>query len=588
MNTGKMPSPTPADKNDEDRRQEIARDKVRVGVALSGAETVSRYGSANAEYIKGYAGIDHETGQTLHDGLKSLSQKNTGLPQKAGTAAEIHATNRDNANNIIDKTTARSARTDDLSRQYGANHPIADRLHVHADGTVSYSQMKFEGNVDVLVKKIVSKNGGYAKYLDPQQVCEERARRHLDHALRLDEKAKIAETQGKVEAAAQHRKNAEDLRTRAANNQEIGISEIKLEVPTEQVDLVKKQCQDNASRLRADAVRRETDAAVQDSLGNTESAQKLRNEAREFIEEADRNDRLAEQVVDSGLSQDEANLAASQPLRATVTSILKTSHRAGMEGAKFGAVVGGCISLLQNIFATAQGDKDLATAAGNVALDTTKAAAIGYSTTFVGATLKGGLQQSSRAGLRTLANTNAPALVVNICLSLGSSVKRYVTGEITESQLLLEVGEKGSGMLSASMMAALGQLAIPIPFVGAAVGGMIGYTLSSMFYQSALDAARGAEASRERLERIRGIEAAARARIAEEQAALDDFLRREIPELEAETQHLFTVVNDATPNQVDALAAAINRYAGLLGQHLQFQSMAEFDAFMKSDEPLRF
>ncbi len=581
------PQHTLAATGDEDRRQEIARDKARAGVALSASETVSRYGSANAEYIKGYAGIDHETGQTLHDGLKALSQKNTGLAQKAGTAAEIHATNRDNANNIIDKTPARSARTDDLSRQYGANHPIADRLHMHSDGTISYSQMKFEGDVDALVKKIVSKDGKYAKYLDPQQVCEERAHRHLDNALKLDEKAKLSEARGQLEIAAQHRKNAEDLRTRATRNQDIGGSEIKLEVPTEQVNLVKRQCQDNAYRLRANAARREADAAVQDSLGNLERAQNLRNEAREFIEEADRNDRLAEKVVDSGVSQDDANLAASQPLRTTVTSILKTSHRAGMEGAKFGAVIGGCISLLQNMFATAQGNKELATAAGDVALDTAQAAAIGYGTAFLGAALKGGLQQSSQTGLRTLANSNAPALAVNVCISLGSSVKRYVTGEITESELLAEVGEKGSGMLSASMMAALGQMAIPIPFVGAAVGGMIGYTLSSMFYQSALDAALGAEASRERLERVRAIEAAARTRIAEEQAALDDFLRREIPELQAETLRLFTVVNASAPDQVDTLAAAINRYAGLLGQRLQFQSMTEFEVFMKSEEPLR-
>lgn len=76
-------------------------------------------------------------------------------------------------------------------------------------------------------------------------------------------------------------------------------------------------------------------------------------------------------------------------------------------------------------------------------------------------------------------------------------------------------------MLSGSMMAALGQLAIPVPFVGAAVGGMIGYALSSFFYQSALEAARGVELSRQQLERVRAIESAARDRIADEQAALD-------------------------------------------------------------------
>ena len=152
--------------------------------------------------------------------------------------------------------------------------------------------------------------------------------------------------------------------------------------------------------------------------------------------------------------------------------------------------------------------------------------------------------------------------------------------------MLAEVGEKGAGMLSSSMMAALGQLAIPIPFVGAAIAGMIGYTLSSLFYQSALDAARGVELSSRQLARTRAIEAAARDRIAEEQALLDDFTRREIPQLRQETEHLFSIVNSAGNSSADVLAAAINQYATLLGKQLQFQSMEEFDEFMNSDSPL--
>ncbi len=172
-------------------------------------------------------------------------------------------------------------------------------------------------------------------------------------------------------------------------------------------------------------------------------------------------------------------------------------------------------------------------------------------------------------------------------MSLGSSVKRYVTGEISEAQLFAEVGEKGAGMLSGGMMAALGQLAIPVPFVGAAIGGMIGYTLSALFYQSALDAARGAEISRQQLVRIRTIKTAARALIAQEQAALDAFTRREIPVLRQETQRLFAIVDRADIDSADALTSAINQYASLLGKQLQFQSLQEFDDFMKSDEPLK-
>lgn len=566
MNTEKMPSLTPADRSDEDSRQEITRDKARVGVALSGAETVSRYGGANAEYVKGYAGIDHETGQKFAKGLSDVAKHKVNtdyadqnIKQQAGFSAEIATTSRDNAEAIISGSKVRTSRTDDLP-QYGKNHNVVDRVQI-LDGQIiegSQSQMKFVGDRYDLLKKIAKEDGKFARYRGtklelPTEQYEGAGEHCKEQAKQLRTDADQAEQNGNTDAA-------KHLRNEAKKYEQDAMS-------------AKEYCQKQAKELRINADRAE-------QSGKPDVAAQLRREA-------DNYEQLASAVHDSGMTTDQAIFYRTHPKIATALDIARTSHRAGLDGAKYGATIGGTISLVQNLFALAQEEKNLAEAASDLVSDTAKATAMGYSTTFVGAAIKGGLQQSSRAGLRTLANTNAPALTVNICLSLGSSVKRYVTGEITESQLLVEVGEKGSGMLSASMMAALGQLAIPIPFVGAAVGGMIGYTLSSMFYQSALDAARGAEASRERLERVRSIEAAARARIAEEQTALDDFLRREIPELEAETQHLFTVVNDSTPNQVDALAGAINRYAGLLGQHLQFQSMAEFDAFMKSDEPLR-
>lgn len=508
--------------DDDDRLQEIARDKARTSVALSASETVSRYGSANAEYIKGYTGVDHETGQEFAKGLRDVAKHKVNtdyaeqnIKQQAGFSAEIAATSHDNAEAIISGSKVRTTRTDDLA-QFGKNHPVVDRVQI-LDGQIiegSHSQMKFVGDRDQLLKKIAKEDGEFARYRG-----------------------------------------------------------IKLELPSEQYEGAAKHCQEQARQLRFNADRAE-------QSGKPDVAARLRREA-------DNYEQLANNVRDSGMTTDQAIFYREHPKIATALDIARTSHRAGIEGAKYGAAIGGTIALVQNLFSLAQQEKSLAEAAGEVAFDTAKAAGIGYGTAFVGAVLKGSLQQSSQAGLRALANTNAPALAVNVCLSLGSSVKRYVTGEITESQLLVEVGEKGSGMLSASMMAALGQMAIPIPFVGAAVGGMIGYTLSSMFYQSALDAARGAEASHERLERVRAIESAARARIAEEQAALDDFFRREIPELEGETQRLFTAVNTSAPDQVDALAAAINRYAELLGQRLQFQSRTEFDVFMRSDEPLR-
>lgn len=508
---------------EENNKDEIAQDRIRATVALSTSEVVSRFGSANAEYLKGYSGIDHETGQTFAKGLADIAKHKVNdnpkyaaqnIKQQAGYSAEVAATSRDNAESIIKGSKIRTSRSDDLP-EYGKNHTVVDRVQL-LDGEIiqgSQTQMKFVGNRDQLFADIAKENGDFARYRG-----------------------------------------------------------VTLELPSEQFIGAESFCRDKAQELRKQA-------ATVEQLGKADIVKKLRHEA-------DNYEQLADNLSDSGLTTDQAIYYRKHPKMATALDIARTSHRAGLQGAQYGAAIGGSISLLQNLLATAQGHKDIGEAAQDLAVDTLKAGALGYGTAFVGAAIKGSLQQSGNQTLRSLAGTSAPALAVNICLSLASSINRYVSGEISEAQLLAEVGEKGAGMLSSGMMAALGQLAIPVPFVGAAIGAMIGYTLSSLFYQSALDAARGAELSREQLIRTRIIEGAAQARIAQEQAQLDDFTRREIPQLQRETRHLFLIVNAPGVNSPDAFAAAINQYATLLGKQLQFQSIDEFNDFMSSDSPL--
>ncbi|MEB0007249.1 hypothetical protein QN412_21130 [Pseudomonas sp. RTB3] len=575
MNSHETVTPASTARVQDDGRDEIARDIARTAAALSTSETVSRFGSANAEFLKGYSGIDNETGQTFAKGLADIAKHKVNadpkfakqnIKQQAGFSAEVATTSRDNAEAIINSSEVRTSRSDDLP-QYGRNHNVVDRVQI-LDGQIidgSQSQMKFVGDRNQLLDDIAREDGKFARYQGtklelPSEQFEGSKEFYLEEAKKLRERAqKVAEDPSKPEQAIKLQREAD------AYEKLVASKDFQSKPAAE-------YCRDQARQRRLNA-----DAAEKN--GKPEVATKLRREA-------DNYDQLSNNLSDSGLTTEDAIFYREHPEFATLRDIARTSHRAGLEGAKYGAAIGGSISLLQNLLATAQGEKEVGEAVQDLAFDTAKAGAIGYGTAFIGAALKGGMQQSGNQTLRTLAGTNAPALVVNICLSLGSSVKRYVTGEISEAQLLSEVGEKGAGMLSSSMMAALGQLAIPVPFVGAAIGGMIGYTLSSVFYQSALDAARGVELSRQQLARTRAIEAAARDRIAEEQAQLDEFTSREVPQLRRETEQLFSMVKTAGNGSMNTFAAAINQYATLLGKQLQFQSMDEFDDFMSSDSPL--
>lgn len=511
-----------ATKNEDEEKKKNKNDNgvIDAGVAMSTLETVERFGGANAEYLKGYRGLDNETGKKLAKGLKEISEHkvnpeyaNQNIKQQAGYSAEVAVTSKDNAESIINKSKIRFSRSDDLL-EYGKNHPIIDRVKV-LNGQIidgSASQMKFVGNRDDLFKKIAQENGKFSRYRG-----------------------------------------------------------IKLELPSEQYDGAAQYCRDEASRLRLSA-----EKAAQN--GKLEAAEKLRREASNY-------DQLAANVTDSGLTTDQAIFYREHPKLATALDIAKTSHRAGMDGAKYGAAIGGCISILQNSFSMAQGQKEMKVVVQDIASDTVKAGAIGYGTAYVGAATKGLMQQSSAQVFRSLAKTSAPTLIVSTCLSLTASVKRYVDGDISEAELLIEVGEKGAGILSSGMMATLGQLAIPIPVVGAALGGMIGYTLSSIFYQSVLESAKNVEKSRELLARTRKIQEAARERLLIERDAFRDFISHEIPQLQAATLQLLNSINEDSTS-ADEIANAINQYAALLGKELEFKSMSEFDDFMGSDKPL--
>ena len=503
-------------------KDEIQRDKIRTATALANDEVVKRFGSASAEYLKGYRGVDNETGQQFAKGLADVAKfkvnpdyAQQNIKQQAGFSAEIATTSRDNAEAIINGSPVRTSRSDDLA-QYGKNHNVVERVKI-LDGNIiegSQSQMKFVGNRDQLFKDIASDNGEFSRYRG-----------------------------------------------------------VKLELPTEQFANAEEFCREQARKLRDKADKVE-------ALGKADVADKLRREAGNY-------EQLADNVCDSGLTTEQAIFYREHPKLATAQDIARTSHRAGLEGAKYGAAIGGSISLLVNAFQVLQQEKTAADALQDVAVATAKSAGLGYTTAFAGSAIKAVLQQSESQTLRAIAGTSAPALAVNICLSLGSAIKRYVSGEINEAQLLNEVGEKGAGMLASGMMAALGQIAIPIPVVGAAIGGMIGYTLSSMFYQSALDAAKGAALSRERLQQIREIEESARNRIALEQSVLDEFAKRELPQLHKETERLFNAVSNGSDN-IDSLTYTLNSYASLMGKTLQFDTLSDFEAFMDSDQPFTF
>lgn len=513
------------------RRSRISSSSIRnVATSFGAAETVGRYGSATAEFVKAYRGIDNETGTQLAKGLKGISRykvstqsekvASNNIKQQAGFSAEVQMTAQKNAENIINNEPQRVMRSDDHAN-LGRNHQVYDHIEVDAKGIPipgSGSQMKFVGNVDELLANIAQGKGGgktdKSRYLDA-----------------------------------------------------------KLDLPSEQVAYAIKTCETKAKSLREQAVALE-------SLGKPELAAEKRAQAANY-------DKLRGNIRDSGMTTDQAIFLRKHPELATAINIGRISHRAGVQGAKVGALFGGAISAVTNIIAVHQGDKELKEALLDTATATGKAALAGYGTAFVGAALKGTMQQSANATTRALARTSLPSLAVTVCLEVGSAVKQYVRGEIDELEFIEAIGEKGSGLLASGMFAAIGQVAIPIPVVGAAIGGMIGYTLSSMLYQDALGAFKEANeahkdylATKEYCEAIRAHLDAYRLEFRERFVEWLDEGRAEIAD------SIMRMDAAVLTGRIDDFADSANALAALMGKTLQFGSRAQFDVFMTSDDAL--
>lgn len=512
-------------------RPRIASSTIRnVAISSGATETVARYGSAAAEFVKAYRGVDNETGIRLAKGLKGISKYRVStqsekvaannIKQQSGFSAEVQMTAQKNAENIINGKAERVIRADDHP-DFGKNHQVYDHVELDARGIPipgSGSQMKFVGDVDELLKSIAEKTGGGKK----------------DKSRYLD---------------------------------------AKLDLPSEQVGQAIKRCEDRARKLREDAI-------VQDRLGKPELAAEMRAKA-------DNYDKLKGNIRDSGITSEQALHLRKQPFQATAINIARTSHRAGVQGAKVGALFGGAISAVTNMIAVHQGNKELKDAILDTGLATGKAALAGYGTAFVGTAAKGMMQQSANATARALSRTSLPSLAVTVCLEVGDAVKRYVRGEINEVEFLEAIGEKGSGLLASGMFAAIGQVAIPIPVVGAAIGSMIGYTLSSMLYQDALGAFKEAHEAHENYLAVREYCEAARAHLDAYRLEFRERFTAWLDEGRAEIADSIARMDAAVlTGRIDDFAESANSLAMLMGKTLQFVDRNQFDVFMASEDAL--
>lgn len=503
-----------------------SRDSENISIGLANSEIVNRYGSANAEFLKGLRGYDYEKGQSLNRGLQGVTKSkinpeysDQNIKQQAGYSAEIVKASNDNAENIISGNENRTYRTEDVPG-YGSNNTISD--HVSLDGSgnpIDHSQMKFVKNPKQLLNKIAGGAGG-----------------------------------GKNDLSRYMQNDFIDL-------------------PTEQVEIAKKYAAEQAENYSAQAKR-----ALED--GKPKLAQQLQKKADNFK-------KIEGKIRDSGLSTEEATDYRLNPKWETTKDIASVSHRAGIEGAKFGAAIGGTISVVTNVVALSKGDKNIKEAALDTITSTGKAAGVGYATSVAGAAIKGSMQQSSSASVRALSNSALPSLIVSTCIQLSSSVNQYANGEIDEEALFHATAMTATSVMASTAGATLGQIAVPVPVVGAMVGGMIGHTVSMVFYQSYMSAMNEAKLSHERYLFIREKCEAAKALNQVYLQELTYLLSKKVNLAKEQRDLILTGLSQLEEISSDEFAMKANFFAESLGCSLPIKTQKRFDEFMSSDFTLK-
>jgi hypothetical protein len=537
---------------------------------------VQRYGSANREFLVGYSGNDFESGQILKKSLKGVSESKVNpdyaynnIHQQAGYSAEVAKTSRDNAENIINKSSKRTMRTDDHP-DFGTNDTVYDHIET-INGQVisgSGSQMKFVEDPKQLIDKIATGEGGgksdLSRYLDAQldlpsdqinakayeEYCVKQAKRLRALA---EEKVKTGDT-----------RNAEKLFERAKKFEQgknIGLEEY---------------CNTKAALLRERAERLEHD-------GKRELAEKCRKQAENY-------EKVRDNMRDSGYTTDKAVFYREHPKLATALDIGRTSHRAGMEAAGTGAALAGGMSLVRNVVAVVRGEIEPEEAALGVVKDTTTGAVISYTTAFTGSTIKGIMQNAGKAGsvVNRLSKTNLPAQIVIATIEASRTLGKYFKGDIDGIECLTELGEKGTGMISSAVFAAIGQLAIPIPVVGGMIGSMLGYALNSACYRQLVSALKEANLAREERLRIEAECSEAIKMIREYRREMEAAISRYLLEYMTTFQEAFDDIKSALNiGDIDGFIGGANSITRKLGGKPQFNNFSEFDDLMNSSESLK-
>ncbi|WP_187910546.1 hypothetical protein [Helicobacter pylori] len=195
----------------------------------------------------------------------------------------------------------------------------------------------------------------------------------------------------------------------------------------------------------------------------------------------------------ASITKKEAIEARLNPNLSTAKDVASVSHQAGMNAAQTGALISGGVSLITNVYECVANGKDPAKAIKHTLVATLKGGALSYGSAFASSSLGGLMQSSVNKVIQSLGKGSLPAMFVGTCVANATILVRYFSGKIDKTELLKQLVKANATLVSSGAMAVAGQALIPIPVVGALVGGFVGAILSETFFNAFLKAREARE-----------------------------------------------------------------------------------------------
>ncbi|MFP6322056.1 DUF456 domain-containing protein [Helicobacter pylori] len=404
----------------------------------STSEESTLYASANREHL------------SVLDKLEEISKRkinpkyiNQNIHQQAGYSAEIKEQAHVNAHNILAKKGERVWQYDDLSSRQKAQ-----------------------------VKKL------FVNYATPSKNHE------LVDYISVDEKGNVIPGTA-VQSKFVGRNGEECFKKLLSKDYEKYFENgAKMNVPKDYYRDIQKAADAKIESL-------ESQIAKQKGLGNFQKAAHLE-------EKLQKCKTIKAHTRPASTTKAEAIEARLNPKLSTAKDVTSISHQAGMNAMQTGAFVDGGVSLVTNIYECIANGKDPKKAIKHTAIATLKGGALSYGSAFASSSLGGLMQSSVNKVIQSLGKGSLPAMFVGACVTNATVLTRYFSGKIDGTELLKQLGKANATLVSSGAMAVVGQVLIPIPVVGALIGGFVGAILSETFFNAFLKAREEAKLARQR------------------------------------------------------------------------------------------